>query len=259
MSSLVKNIKTNYQVVNQIICVVEPYIDQLMDKFQAYYARNNQPFTARDREYAELSVIYKLVQAISNYTEKNDKLTENVKFSLSEGGHIKIDCKIERDGVEYYFHTYTIDAGGYNIQRYHHRYIVDTNIPKVSTTALNSIKEIEKRMKKEDRIKADIERTANYITILEKENAELESKTDEQIEEEFYGWWIERFGKKPSFDMLNEQAQKYYGSAEKYNEDIEKQKQEKFDQIKNRIKFNKQDIKKGYETIQKYKNKLASL
>lgn len=181
MATLAKNIKTDYQVINSIIVAVEPFIDNLMNRYEKSFKENGAVFTNRDREYFELAVISSLVKAVAKYTDKNDKIVGDIDFTTSQG-NVSITCCIERNGEKFYFRTYTIVAEGM-VQQRHLRYLVTTSIRPTSNEkdALKEIKEVEKAMKKEDKLIEEVKYYENRIKTEKEKLQELVGKTSEEI------------------------------------------------------------------------------
>ena len=76
-----------------------------------------------------LSLVIDLMKALQNYILPTDKLTGFNWYGGPKG--IEISAGIEREGTKYFFVTEAITAGGYNIQRFHYRYIVKSKMPRV--------------------------------------------------------------------------------------------------------------------------------
>ena len=81
-------------------------------------------------EMIRLSLVIDLMKALQNYILPTDELIDMNWYGGAKG--IEISAGIERDGVRYHFLTEAITAGGYNIQRFHYRYIVKSKMPRVN-------------------------------------------------------------------------------------------------------------------------------
>lgn len=257
MKKLIKNVKN--QAVNQILTVAEPFLVELIERYAARAAKKGEPFTDRDREFVEVALVIDLVKATEKYLLATDVVSD-LRFKTGSGGVVEINTDVTRDGGKFYIVTNMIVAGGYNVQCYHYRYLVKTNLPKTNNaTALDALKAKVKKMKAEDRVKEEIARYENWLARTESELAELETKTDADVETEFYDFWVSRYGRRPSFDMLSEYAVANYGTPEAYQADLNRQLDEKKQQRVHGIKYRKNLIKQIQKDIEKFKAKLAAL
>lgn len=145
--------KTHIVIINQILEISKPFIEQLGEKelkrkIEAlhesnriitqqkalsnpkYSYRNIIPFVEGmfDKYIIEFkqSIVYDMIRSLSKNCEATDKLVGDI--TLSSRGTVEIQCQIERDGVVNNYKTSLITAGGYNIQCYHYRYITKTTL-----------------------------------------------------------------------------------------------------------------------------------
>lgn len=91
----------------------------------------------RDIYFWKLGLKYKLFNSLANYIQETDIITE-IKLTKSVKG-LEINCNVTRDGVTYEFNTRAIEAGGYDIQCFHYRYITKTSLPKTEDKTISKI------------------------------------------------------------------------------------------------------------------------
>lgn len=91
----------------------------------------------RDIFFWKLGLKYKLFNSLANYIQETDIITE-IKLTKSVKG-LEINCNVTRDGVTYEFNTRAIEAGGYDIQCFHYRYITKTSLPKTEDKTISKI------------------------------------------------------------------------------------------------------------------------
>ena len=82
----------------------------------------------RDIFFWKLGLKYKLFNSLVNYIQETDIITE-IKLTKNVKG-LEIDCNVTRDGVTHKFNTRAIEAGGYEVQCFHYRYITKTSLTK---------------------------------------------------------------------------------------------------------------------------------
>jgi len=133
-----KNLSKN-QVVNSVLTQLNDKIEEMVAKIVARQnkelaERNQGPLSERSIEYIKIGLIFDLVKAIEKYTLATDSLKSIYYATIS--GTIEINATIERDGIEYHFITDVIEAGGYNVQCFHYRYITKTNLPKTGNSEI---------------------------------------------------------------------------------------------------------------------------
>jgi len=77
---------------------------------------------------------WKLIRTFTDWILETDAVYPEF-FMLN--GEVCMDAKINRENIYYTLHTESIDAGGWNIQDWHKRYLVKTDLPgKVDGKAL---------------------------------------------------------------------------------------------------------------------------
>jgi len=110
--------------------------------------------TKRDEEMIRLSLVIDLMKALQNYILPTDKLVGLNWYGGPKG--IEISAGIEREGTRYLFVTEAITAGGYNIQRFHYRYIVKSKMPRVMSDLASEYVAKQKKMKTIDRLEKEL-------------------------------------------------------------------------------------------------------
>ena len=170
---------TGYSIIDEIIKLTEPLLNKIIIKLKQDALNKLESFTSYDEEFIKLSYRYDLIKALSSYILKTDYFKfVNVNSFIDK---FEIKSVIIRNGIEYAFNTDIIDAGGYNIQRYHYRYIVKTKLPKIPNPSVaQSIATKIKRLSKQEKIRQEIKYYENLIanTITKIENAEQLSDND---------------------------------------------------------------------------------
>ena len=101
-----------------------------------------------------LSLVIDLMKALQNYILPTDKLTGFNWYGGPKG--IEISAGIEREGTKYFFVTEAITAGGYNIQRFHYRYIVKSKMPRVMGDLAAEYVAEQKKMKTIERLEKEL-------------------------------------------------------------------------------------------------------
>lgn len=100
----------------------------------------------RDIYFWKLGLKYKLFNSLANYIQETDVITE-IKLTKSVKG-LEINCNVTRDGVTYEFNTRAIEAGGYDIQCFHYRYITKTSLPKTEDKTISKIFKLNEELNK---------------------------------------------------------------------------------------------------------------
>lgn len=176
-------IKTNYPVIDEVLIKAQPIIEKQTANFIKRETEDNKKPTKFAIENYQLGLIYDLVKALSKYVDKTDEI-KNIDLLINRGV-LTINCNILRKNQNYYLSTQIIHAGGHNVQRLHLRYIVDTNLPPISTnTSPNIIKEKIKNLTKIEKIKQEITNFNNRISYNTNKINEHINWTDDEIIEE---------------------------------------------------------------------------
>ena len=110
--------------------------------------------TPQFEKMIRLSLVIDLMKALQNYILPTDKLIGLTWYGGPKG--IEISAGIEREGVRYHFITEAITAGGYNIQRFHYRYIVKSKMPRVWGDLASEYVAEQKKMKTIERLENEL-------------------------------------------------------------------------------------------------------
>jgi hypothetical protein len=248
--------KTSNKIVNQVLTIAEPFLNKLVANRKESAIKAEERFTAYDEKMYRIALIIDLVKAAGNYLLNSDELVGTFELKTGKDGSVEIKSRIKREDKIFTFNTRMIYAGGYNIQCLHFRYLVDTNLPKIKNEALEEVKAVEKKMKAEQRILNEIESIDRVIARDEKYLAKEEAKTPQDIENEYYSYWMEKYGRKPQFEMLNEYAKELYKTPEAYEIHEAEEVKRKQDQHIQHIKVLKHYIKQWNAKKKKYQEKL---
>ena len=126
-----------------------------------------------------LSLVIDLMKALQNYILPTDKLVGLNWYGGPKG--IEISAGIEREGVRYHFLTEAITAGGYNIQRFHYRYIVKSKMPRVYGDLASEYVAEQKRLNKVEKLEKEIENYQTQITKYQQRIDELTPMSKEEL------------------------------------------------------------------------------
>ena len=131
---------------------------------QAYLKKTGKELniTPWMEEMIRLSLVIDLMKALQNYILPTDKLITMNWYGGAKG--IEISADIERDGANHHFLTEAITAGGYNIQRFHYRYIVKSKMPRVNGGLATEYQNQYKKLSKIEKLEKEIENFQNRIT-----------------------------------------------------------------------------------------------
>jgi GNAT superfamily N-acetyltransferase len=166
---------TNNPSIDKLLKDLQPKINELIEKQKELVIKEStkifgepRPMTELDVQFYEAGLIFKMVQSFNKYLKNTDELYD---VSIDKRGDLfEVNGKVKRDGRTYKFSTELISAGGYNIQEYHYRYIIKTDLPSSNeNSAVENIKAKMGVLKKIRTIDEDIERYSKYISNDEKE------------------------------------------------------------------------------------------
>lgn len=193
------NFKTGINVIDQIIAgswdMVEKHVERAEQHQKEAIEENNRmynkgvrgyrlhpPFKKwgnHDKTLSALHFIGKFTQSMMKVLEESDKLVR-AKMT-TELGKIVGDIVIKRKGKEYHIETQAIGAGGYNIQQYHYRYLVKSDLPKKQAPkSFDKLDAEEKRV----RLISGAKRRIEYLDKLIAERKESEYFNPESVSEE---------------------------------------------------------------------------
>ena len=153
-----KNIKE--EILHQLEKPINDLTARIIESEKALYLKKmgkELRITERDEEMIRLGLVIDLMKALQNYILPNDKLI-GLNWTGGPKG-IEISAGIEREGVRYHFLTEAITAGGYNIQRFHYRYIVKSKMPRVMSDLAAEYVAKQKKMKAIERLEKEL----NYL------------------------------------------------------------------------------------------------
>jgi hypothetical protein len=182
------NIK-NENALEQIIKITESNRDKVIEMIKDKALSKGEKFTQSDRKFLELSLVADLMKAVGKYIKPTDKI---VDIRFRNDNKIQIVATIARDGVNHSFITDWIEAGGYNIQSFHYRYIVKTSLDALSVNPFyDKFKEKIKALTKIQRLEKDLADNERRIK-RSNENLEeafrLEKLSDSELEKEARQW-----------------------------------------------------------------------
>jgi len=180
-------------IIEVILKSIENDIEQMVNSCEVQYIKSENErneklgrnticngFNSYQREMTRLDLIFNLSKSIECYTNKNDILVSVNTRSSSKGA--TITSIIQRDGISYKLDTESIEAGGYNIQTFHFRYITKTNLPKTGTVDITNLyKEKIKKMSKLEKFNNEIETFKQTIIKCEDVILKNSPKTDKEI------------------------------------------------------------------------------
>ena len=112
----------------------------------------------RDIFFWKLGLKYKLFNSLVNYIQETDIITE-IKLTKNFKG-LEIDCNVTRDGVTHKFNTRAIEAGGYEVQCFHYRYITKTSLTKTE----------DKKASKVFKLNEELDKTEYYLNVSTQKN-----------------------------------------------------------------------------------------
>jgi hypothetical protein len=251
-------ISSKNQVVNAVLTQLDGNIKEMVAKIVAFEnkkiaERNGRLLSQYAIECIEISLVYDLVKSIEKYTMVSDSL-KSIQNAFV-GGSIEIYATIIRDGIEYSFVTNVIEAGGYNVQCFHYRYITKTNLPKTGNSELTDlIKNEIKRFSKIERIENEIKTLNKYISDYSNSIEKYSSLNDDELRKQspwFTLTWDE---------VVKNGSDKYHKDGENgFNKMREESIQRNIDNNRDHIQYLKRCIKNCEATIKKQESKIIAL
>lgn len=242
--------------LQSVLEIAKPKIDEMLSKFVANQLKKNKHFRPFDAEMYELGITIDLMKAFGKYVKPTD-VVSNVRIDTSKGVII-IDCDVTRDGYTHILTTEMIYAGGYNIQCLHYRYISHTDLrSNENNTAADAL--IAKRVKltKTEQINQSIEcEMSRYNRLMSEFNALKVMTVGQVIARSYLAPYL-----KIKYIDLSETGQRNYETAEKYDAEMNKQKEEVLTYHANSVceKRLKCINKEHEKNMTKLQNKLNSL
>jgi uncharacterized protein (UPF0335 family) len=251
-------ISSKNQVLNAVLGQLNGKIEEMVAKIVAIEnkkiaERNGRLLSQYAIDSIRISLVYDLVKSIETYTMVSD-LLKSINHAYV-GGSIEIYATIIRDGAEYNFATNVIEAGGYNIQCFHYRYITKTNLPKTGNSELTTtIKTEIKRLSKIERLESEIKSLQNNINHYNERIAELSKSTDQELMESSYFFnltWAE---------IVSRGADVNYSTGQiGFNEMRENDMKRMIERNNNDINWLKRCIKNCEVTIKKQELKIETI
>jgi len=169
-------------IIVELLKQLDATIQKMVENIEENHIKDEgKPFTAFQKEFCRLTLIYDMVRSFEKYTSPSDILND-FKVYNSPKGNITIDANITRNNNSYHYSTDVIIAGGYNIQAIHYRYITKTKLPKTNGYIISNMYSTElKKMKKIEKYQNEILFFKKVISEL-KELVETNTKfTDDEI------------------------------------------------------------------------------
>ena len=245
--------KPDETVFATIARIIEPNIDEAIEKSKAKAEEKGEPFTKSDAEYIKLSLEYDLLNATGKYLESNDKIV-SAKLTRAFNNTFNLNAVIKRNGKDYYFKTKSTLAGGYNVQRYHYRYLVDSNLPKVENNGFDYLKT---RISNITKAK-DIDSTIRvYKRNIEKYQEEIDTYENMSDEEYLKDWYFKNL---TWDDIVKRGADKNYeGGKAEFDKRKADDKKRVLEGRKTRIESAKRNIKSQEAAIAKEQQKKNEL
>jgi hypothetical protein len=166
---------TNNPSIDKLLKDLQPKIKELIEKQKELVIKEStrifgepRPMSELDIEFYEAGLLLKMVQSFNKYLKNSDELYD-VTINKS-GGLFEVNGKVKREGRTYRFDTELIGAGGYNIQEYHYRYIIKTDLPSSNeNSAVENIKAKMGILRKIKTVDEDIARYEKSISSYEKQ------------------------------------------------------------------------------------------
>lgn len=241
-------IRTSNHVINRVLDIVEPFLVKIIEKRKAEALAKNEKFTSFDEYFTRLNLTFDLTKAMGKYFVATDTIK---KISFREVLEtIEIRATITREGKDYFFDTNTIYAGGHNIQCLHLRYLIGTNLPKLSSNEPAALVKAKiAHLTKEQRLEADVKLYEGYVLREENTLIKLKGMTEAEIIDA-------PFITGASWDRLNDGGKKNYGTPEAFNAHIEEEKARLRERHKVKISYTTNYIKSLQKDLNKKKAKL---
>jgi len=256
----VELLQSKNPLISSLLTELIPLIKETVKKYETSARIAGMNFTDFDRQIVSLTLQYDMVKNLEKYTLNTDKLSE---FTVSrQNNSFVISATIERDGTPYSFQTEIINAGGYNIQRFHYRYITKTRLPITGQdTEAKRIKAELNKLSKGEKIQHEI----NQLTKRIEKNQQLVIANSKLTDDEILNIIKVRTYDMPyktyTWEELSDTAKKNYdNSPERFAAKQEVHKQDSINFWKKRnITWKEQDSQVAQKEIEKLQKKLDSL
>jgi hypothetical protein len=214
--------------------------------------------TPHMEEMIRLSLVIDLMKALQNYILPTDTLTGFNWYGGPKG--IEISAGIEREGTRYFFVTEAITAGGYNIQRFHYRYIVKSKMPRVMGNLASEYVEKQKKMTKIEKLEKEIENYQTRINEYQNRIDELTPMSKEELivelgNHKMLGWRVKNDYKWENIDKTY-----YKGTKEDWEAEQQKLVEEGVvEMLRSDVEIPKRYIKDFEKKIVKLQAKIETL
>jgi hypothetical protein len=160
------------EILHQLEKPISDLTAEIIESEKAFHLKKTGKeltITPHFEKMIRLSLVIDLMKALQNYILPTDTLVGFNWYGGPKG--IEISAGIEREGTRYLFVTEAITAGGYNIQRFHYRYIVKSKMPRVFGDLAAEYVMEQKRLNK-------VEKMENELNNLKKTYEEKETQVN---------------------------------------------------------------------------------
>jgi hypothetical protein len=230
-------------LIDDIIKDINPFLDEMIITIEN---KEDVKFSDTEKKYFKLNKIYDLVKNLNIFLLPTDEI-KYYKFYYSNQ-KITINSVIIRNNNEYYLNTDCIVAGGYNIQRFHYRYLVSTNLEKTNNNdKINEISNLILKLKNKEKLNKKISDLIRSINNYQKQYDSANISFEEYLKKDII--YTKYYGK---FDNLCEEAKLRYVNSDSYNQHLIDESKIMYD---NKINHNKYILSE----INKYKKKIIEL
>jgi hypothetical protein len=214
--------------------------------------------TPRIEEMIRLSLVIDLMKALQNYILPTDELEQMNWYEGVKG--IEIHARINRSGETHHFMTEAITAGGYNIQRFHYRYITKTKMPRVMSDLAREYVEKQKRLNTVERLEKEIETHQNLINTAQVRIDHLTPMSKEELIVEMGNHPILSWRVKNDYKWENVDKNYYEGTKEEWEMEQQQLIERGVVEMLNwDVKWPKQRIKDSQKKIVKLQAKIENL
>jgi len=216
-----KNIKE--EILLQLEKPMNDITIRIIESEKAHYLKQmgrELTITPHMEKMIRLSLVIDLMKALQNYILPTDTLEQMNWYEGAKG--IEIHARINRNEETHYFMTEAITAGGYNIQRFHYRYITKTKMPRVMGDLAREYVEKQKQLSKVEKLEKEIETYQTHITKYQTRIDELTPMSKEELIVELgkhpmLGWRVKNDYKWENIDQTY-----YKGTKEEWEAEQQK-------------------------------------